>query len=666
MKKLVNLFRPIYWVLLAASAVIAVLTALVDQRIFLISAALWMIAFAYMLITLYFSRRQVENAVQELGRLVAKSQEDTLTEYPFPVMVLRGDREIAWYNQRCQDLVLGGRDWYGHLVQELLPDLPLDKACPPEGYNVKLSGRMFTAYVIRADSDDMYVLYFIDDDKLKFYANEYFQSRPAVLLMMVDNYEELFQNAKEKERGLVMGEIEGCIDTFIEGHNGLVRKLYRETYMAIVEERHLQEIIKERFSILDSVRKVRGSDKMIQPTMSIGVGRGGKLLRETEQLAQQALDMALGRGGDQAAIKTQNGYEFYGGVSKTIEKRNKVRTRIVANALAEIVMASDKVLIMGHRMGDLDSLGASIGMLGAVEQLGKPAFVAINKNTTLAGPLLQMVLEKGYGDRMLMPAEALEMVTPHTLLVIVDTHIENLVESKELYEACRNVVVIDHHRKMVGHIANAVIFYHEPYASSASEMVTELAQYLGENTRIRAPEAAALLAGITLDTKNFTIRTGVRTFEAAAYLRRMGADTVQVRQLFSSSMSAYQQKSALVSTAEIHHGCAITGTDASDIPDIRIAAPQAADELLTISGVSASFVMYDKDGSVNISARSLGAINVQLIMEKLGGGGHQTMAAAQLAGKNLEEARELLVEAINEYFAENGDPSLPEEEHNGK
>ena len=661
MKNLVNLFRPIYWVLLAVSAVIAVLTALIDQRIFLISAALWMIALAYMLITLYFSRRQVESAIQEIGRQVAKVQDDTLTEYPFPVMVLREDKEIAWYNQICQDLVLDGGDFYGHSVQELLPDIPLDKPCPAEGYNVKMAGRMFTAYVVHSQSDEMYVMYFINDDQLKFYANEYFQSHPAVLLMMVDNYEELFQNAKEKERGLVMGEIEGCIDSFIERHSGMVRKLYRETYMAIVEERHLQEIIKERFSILDSVRKVRGSDQMIQPTMSIGVGRGGKLLRETEQLAQQALDMALGRGGDQAAIKTQNGYEFYGGVSKTIEKRNKVRTRIVANALAEIVLASDKVIIMGHRMGDLDSLGASIGMLGAVEQLGKQAYVAINKNTTLATPLLNMVLENGYGDRIIMPGEALEMVTPHTLLIIVDTHIENLVESKELYEACRNVVVVDHHRKMVGHIANAVIFYHEPYASSASEMVTELAQYLGENTRIKAPEAAALLAGITLDTKNFTIRTGVRTFEAAAYLRRMGADTVQVRQLFSSSMGAYQQKSALVSTAEIHHGCAITGTDANDIPDIRIAAPQAAEELLTISGVNASFVMFDKDGSVNINARSLGSINVQLIMEKLGGGGHQTMAGAQLAGKNIEEAREMLVEAINKYFTENGSPSPLEE-----
>ncbi|MEG1942923.1 MAG: DHH family phosphoesterase, partial [Angelakisella sp.] len=365
-----------------------------------------------------------------------------------------------------------------------------------------------------------------------------------------------------------------------------------------------------------------------------------------------ALDMALGRGGDQAAVKLRSGYEFYGGVSKGVEKRNKVRTRIVANAISEVVATSNNILIMGHRFSDLDCLGSAIGICAGLKQCGKPVNIVLNTETTLAQPLYEKMLDEGYGELIVSPENAMPLASKDTLLIIVDTHVKTLVESQEVYNACKNIVVIDHHRKMVNHIDNAIIFFHEPYASSASEMAAELVQYLSDRPKITVGEAESMLAGIMLDTKSFTIRTGVRTFEAAAFLRKMGADTIEVRKLFSSSMETYQQRSRLVSSAEIYRGCAISYTEAAAaVEDIRIVSAQAADELLTISDVEASFVLYEYTGGTAISARSMGDLNVQVIMEMLGGGGHMTMAAVQLAEVSMEDARQRLLTAIDSYLA---------------
>ena len=338
-----------------------------------------------------------------------------------------------------------------------------------------------------------------------------------------------------------------------------------------------------------------------------------------------------------------------------MEKRNKVRTRIMANAISEVARTCDNIYIMGHRLADLDSLGSAIGMYAGLKYLGKPCHIVLDTEKNLAQSLYKTIVgsDSSYAGAFITPYRALDSVTKNTLLIVVDTHIPAILESRELYEACRNVVVIDHHRKMVNHIDNAIIFFHEPYASSASEMVTELVQYFSDGKlRLSVEEAEALLAGIMLDTKNFTLHTGVRTFEAAAFLRRMGADTVEVRRLFSSTMAAYQERSHLVSAAEIYHHCAVayTGDTAGDI---HVVAPQAADDLLTISGVDASFVLFETEGTVNISARSMGSVNVQIIMENMGGGGHQTMAGAQVKNKPLEACRQELLTAIDQYFEEN-------------
>ncbi|MCI8501189.1 MAG: DHH family phosphoesterase, partial [Oscillospiraceae bacterium] len=354
-------------------------------------------------------------------------------------------------------------------------------------------------------------------------------------------------------------------------------------------------------------------------------------------------------GGDQAVVKTVNGYDFYGGISKGIEKHTRVKSRIIATALLELVETSENVIVMGHRASDLDCVGSAVALAQAIRRLGKPAIVAIDRKSSLASSLITKVSENGAENLFVHPDVAKDYVSRRTLLIIVDTHNPLFVESNELYKLCKNVVVIDHHRKMVNYIDNAVIFHHEPFASSTSEMVSELLQYFGDRCRPTREDAEALLSGIMLDTRNFAIRTGVRTFEAAAYLRRIGADTVAVRKLFSSTMDDYQRRSSLVQNAEIYRNCAIA-VSSQNFEDIRIVAPQAADELLGINEVAASFVIYNTGGGISLSARSMGELNVQVVMEYLGGGGHHTMAGAQLKDVTAEEAKEKLLAAIDHYY----------------
>ena len=534
-----------------------------------------------------------------------------------------------------------------------MPQVDLAGEMGPDGQNVMVGDRMFTLYYLRTDrqAEPVYVLYFFDDHDLKIYAKEYFDSRPWVMLMVIDNFSELFLDAKENERSKTMGEIEHIIETFAEENHGLLKKLEKDRYIAVIEDRYMRQVEASRFQLLDQIRSITAGDR-ISATMSIGVGSKEGSLHESEALARQALDMALGRGGDQAAVKLRDGYEFFGGVSKGVEKRNKVRTRIVANAITEIIQTSQNILVMGHRFADLDCVGAAVGLCAGLRNMGRTAHIVLDQERSLAQSLVDRVKAEGLGDLFLSPEAALETLGQDTLLFVVDTHVKTLLESPTVYAGCRNVVVIDHHRKMVDHIDNAIIFFHEPYASSACEMVAELDQYLGEKQKISTVEAEAMLSGIMLDTKNFTLRTGVRTFEAAAYLRRMGADTVEVRKLFASTIDAYRSKAQLVASAQEYRGCAIACTE-REVPDIRIIASQAADELLNISGVDASFLLFTSGTGVNISARSMGEVNVQVIMESLGGGGHLTMAAAQLPDITMEETKLRLREAIDNYFEAN-------------
>ena len=360
--------------------------------------------------------------------------------------------------------------------------------------------------------------------------------------------------------------------------------------------------------------------------------------------------MALGRGGDQAAVKSKNGFEFYGGVSRSVEKRSKVKSRIIATALHDLIVQSDDVIIMGHKMSDLDSVGSAVGVWRICQMCHKPACIVVDEKRTLSEKLLAQFKDADHEGCLRTPDEMENQVSPRTLVIIVDTHMARMVESETIYKRAKNVVVIDHHRKCVGHIDNAVIFYHETSASSASELVTELIQYMpsDKETRLTAVEAQALLAGITLDTRNFALHTGVRTFEAAAYLRRMGAQTQAVKKLFNSSLESYAYRAQLVTDAELYMGCAVVVAD--ELPEhMDVVIPQAANDLLTIDGVEASFVAVNTGSQISISARSMGDLNVQVVMETLGGGGHLTMAGAQLRGVTVDEARKRLFDAITQY-----------------
>lgn len=647
-----NLYRPLYLVLLLVSGIAVASSYVVDKGYFYTWALVWVLCAVAVLIKGYWISRDNKRFFDCIREAVFGIQKDSLTAFPMATTIARGNGEIVWMNDQFRQSVAGDGQLLGSSIFELLPDVDFTQGTFTDGYSVTVSQHQYTAYVVRTDqhAEQVYLVYMIDDNDLKTYTREYFDSRPSVLLMVIDNYTELFTDSKENERSKLMGEIEHIIESFAEENQALLRKLDKDRYVAVIEERHMKSIIARRFDVLDKIRAVVTGER-IPVTMSIGVGSKEGDLHDSEAMARQALDMALGRGGDQAAVKLRGGYEFYGGVSKGVEKRNKVRTRIVANAISEVVATSNNILIMGHRFSDLDCLGSAIGICAGLKQCGKPVNIVMNTETTLAYPLYEKMLDEGYGELVISPENALPLAGKDTLLIIVDTHVKSLVESPEVFDACKNVVVIDHHRKMVNHIDNAIIFFHEPYASSASEMAAELVQYLSDRPKITVGEAESMLAGIMLDTKSFTIRTGVRTFEAAAFLRKMGADTIEVRKLFASSMENYQQRSRLVASAEIYHSCAISYTESAAVEDIRIVSAQAADELLTISGVEASFILYEYTGGTAISARSLGEFNVQVIMEMLGGGGHMTMAAVQMTDVNLEDARQRLLTSIDSYLA---------------
>lgn len=566
-----------------------------------------------------------------------------------PVVVL-ADGDMIWYNEAFRTEILNGTDMMLLPVSRAVPGFSQETAQGKAGQNILLDKKKYTAYGSSMQTEkEIFIAYFIDDTVLKNNAEEYLATRPSVMLITVDTYDEVLKQMKESERAHIAGEIDLALERFIGATTGFLRRISASRYIAVVEERHMRRIIEDRFAILDRAREIGEEPGTV--TLSIGVGRGAATLREAESMAVQALDMALGRGGDQAAVKSaEEGFTFYGGVSRSVEKRSKVRSRIIASAIRDLMAQSESVLIMGHRASDLDALGAAVGMLRFAKLCDKPAAIVVNEKQSLAANLVEEFRKAGRGSDFITPEEAEKYIDKNTLLVIVDTHLKAILESPALYDAAKTVVVIDHHRKCVGHIEDSVVFYHEPYASSASELVSELLQYIDmpKENKLTALEAQALLAGIMLDTRNFALHTGVRTFEAAAYLRRMGAQTQAVKKLFNTSFESYAYKAQLVTDAEIYMGCAVVFSD--NLPaEVNVAVPQAANDLLTIDGVEASFVAVDNGQQISVSARSMGEVNVQIIMEKLGGGGHLTMAGAQLKDTSLAEAKRRLLSAISEY-----------------
>ena len=599
------------------------------------------IAAAAVGLLLYAYRSQIRY-IARLNEACETAELETMRRLPMGLCILNETGMLLQANELFQDEVIDGADLFGRSLLDVIPfkpGAPEQEICVDQRYY-----RVTSMPYEEEDSGRLTVYLWEDITELRGLRSAYESSRPCVVLMVVDNYEDLIQNAKESVRLEVSVAIERLLEAFVAGTNGILRRLKNDRFLAVLEEQHVQELMVGKFKILDDARAIHVDEKNCV-TLSIGVGHGASTLQESETFAAQCLDMALGRGGDQATVKTEGGFRFFGGVSKGVEKKSRAKTRIVAGAIQELIQDSPRVMIMGHRFADLDAVGSACGLAGAIYLMGVSVNVVVDPQKNLSQQLIAMVSEEVGAGLFLSPQQAIEAITDDTLLIIVDTHNKDILDSKELYEAAHRIVVIDHHRKNVNYVDNAVVFHHEPYASSACEMVTELLQYFKLPEPVDQIYADALLSGITLDTKNFVMRTGVRTFEAAAYLRKLGADTVRVRSLFSGSIEAYRARTEIVGAAELHGRYAIACAPA-ETQDIRLVAPQAADELLGISKVDAAFVLYDVNGVVNISARSFGAVNVQVIMEQLGGGGHQTMAAAQISGITIADAREKLLAAI--------------------
>lgn len=576
---------------------------------------------------------------------------------PVPLVVVDIEGKINWYNSKFTDL-LEEKSIMGKSLGAVVGGIQLDQLQNQERQSgIKVGDRIYDIYPNMvaldeaSDSELLIMLYWFDTTDYSTLKTKYEDEKLVVAMINVDNYEDVMNETKEDKIPFVTSEIEKKINLWATRMNGMIKKYQNDKYLVIFEHKYLEHLEAKRFSIVDEVREIDAGNK-IPVTLSIGIGINGTTPAQLEEDAYASLELALGRGGDQAVLRKKNAFEFYGGKTKAVEKRNRVKARVIAHGFRTLVDESARVIVMGHRMPDMDSFGAAVGVYRSVINRGKEAYIVLN---TVTDAILNV--HENFKDnslyRFIDSDKALELLDDDTLVVVVDTHKPSLTECPELVEQSDNVVVIDHHRRSTEFIEKAVLKYLEPYASSTSELIAELIQYMENKPKIEKEEADALLAGITVDTKNFSLKTGVRTFDAAAYLRRQGADTIRVRQLFQDDLETFIDKATIVGTAiRYRESIAISTSDISS-ESIQLIAAQAADDLLNIRGINASFVIAQKtDGMVIISGRSLGEVNVQVILESLGGGGHLEVAGAQFEETDVMTVKEQLIHAIDEYFEE--------------
>ena len=579
------------------------------------------------------------------------------TECPLPMAMVRlGDNGVVWASDRFVTVTGLKERLPEQSIDQLLPGVSMDWLSSGKSeypYDVAVGGRRYRIYGTLVHPEEQMgmllgMIYLSDMTEMYQVRDEYIRSRPVVAIILVDNYEELTMNLSESVISTMDADINSAITTWAEGYHGLLRKLERNRYLLVFEKRDLDNAMQEKFSVLEDVHGI------INPTglaasISIGLGVDGKDFEESYNFAALSIEMALSRGGDQAVIKDRLNFSFYGGRTKEADRRSKVRSRVTANSLLELIGNSSQVFIMGHRNADLDSVGAAMGVACLCRKKNKKFHIVLDKEMNVSKQLLMEIMQvPEYANAFISGDDALLMADNRSTLIVVDTNRPDQVECRPLLDAMSRVCVIDHHRRAAEYIDPVVVNLHEPYASSASELVTELLQYSVEKENVLPIEAKSLMAGIFLDTKNFNVRTGERTFEAAAVLRRLGADTVEVKKLlqsdFQETMAKYQIiKSARLYRKEIAIAALNTGTT-------RVLAAQAADEMLNISGITCSFVMYPDGEKVYISARSMGDVNVQMILEPLGGGGNAATAGAQIPDTSVQLVLDDLVASIEKYY----------------
>lgn len=619
------------------------------------------ILIVYSLLNARSRQKKLVEYIEDVTYNAESAKNNTLMNFPLPIVVFKmKDYQIIWGNQIFFNLFSGKKPSFEVKLNDMVPGFTskwLMEGKSQYSGLVQVNGRKYQLHgnIIRGKNDEndqqrdyMGITYWVDVTEFDNIKLEYENSRPVMAVLVVDNYDELMKNLTDRAKVELRGAIDEKLAQWCEGKNGLLRRYDRDRYMFIFENRYLKEITDKKFDLLEEIHSISNSAG-IHATLSIGVGKDGTM-EENFSFANLAIEMALSRGGDQAVIKNKYNFEFFGGRGMEIETRTKVKSRVTANALSELMKDSSQIMVMGHKLSDLDSIGSAVGVCCIARKLGRTARIVVDPVANTSHKLIDKLKATAeYAEAFISPEDAMVRADSRTLLVVVDTNRPEQVESRSLLESCTRVAVIDHHRRAASYIQNAALTFHEPYASSVCELMSELLQELVEQSDITREEAEAVLSGIVLDTKNFTIRTGERTFDAAAFLRRVGADTSEVKKLLQSDMEHTVAKYGILQSAKLYRGniaIAVPETEQD-----RVVAAQAADELLNVSGIQASIVAYPtKEGGVIVSARSIGEVNVQLLLEKLGGGGNKSAAGAQITNMSIRDAVNSICASIDEYL----------------
>lgn len=616
----------------------------------------------------YYSKQKIEQKKKDLNKYTEGLGRDfdSATKYaifnmPFPIVFIDDDGLITWYNTPFLALIEED-DLINKSISEIVPSFNLTemrKKNDNEYLEIEYMDKSFNVYPnflpdkISSGSGKLTVLYWVEDTEYEDLKRTFVREKAVVVLVDVDNYDDVKNTTPDTHRPIVLAEIDQIINAYFAQHGGLVRKFENDKFLVVINQAGLEAIKTKKFDLLDQIREL-DMGNTIPITLSIGACQSEGSILGSYANASAAIDIALGRGGDQVVVNNGSNFDFYGGKSKALEKRNKVKARVIADALRQLIDQSDQVFVMGHKNPDMDSIGASIGVMRAIDNRDKPAFLVLNA----INPSIRNIMERMEShspemlQRIIKSEEALSIANKESLLIVVDNHKPSMTEEPELLEIIPKVVVIDHHRRGAEFIKDPVLVYLEPYASSASELVTEVLTYMTNEPDLTKFEAEALLAGIMVDTKNFSFQTGVRTFEAASVLKRAGADTTVVKQLFRDDLSTFKNKSMVIQSSKIIFENIAIGRLEEKMDDAILISAQAANELLNINGVEASFVLSQLEDKIHISGRSLGSISVQLILEKLGGGGHLTSAGAQVEKLPIDDAEKLLVETIENYLKE--------------
>lgn len=654
-KKLMRLIEPGMGLVFAILVVFAVIGFFVNIYIGIAELVVTVALYFYLRFSTKQRRKEIKKYLDNMSVTVNTAAAAAATSYPLPMALVRvANDEIIWSNEHFSALRKGKESPFANRIVDVIENFDIrwlingKTECPD---TLLIGERSFRAYgqLIKGNQKNnsmLYALILVDITHYVHLETEIGMIRPAIGIISIDNYDELTKAASDKP--FLLASIDAKVVEWAKKSGGIYVKNDRDRYVIVFEQRKLQTFIDEKFSILDDVRKIVSGN--IPATLSIGIGREGNTYDESWQYARLALDMALSRGGDQVVIKSRTAFEFFGGRSREVEKRTKVKSRVMANAMSDLIKISSRVIIMGHKFSDMDSIGAAAGVVCACRKLGIPANIVMNLNNTSAKVLhdrLNSVSE--YKNIFITPEAAESLCDAKSLLVITDTTNPGFVEAPKLLTLAKKIVVIDHHRRAASYIENADLSMHEPYASSACELVSEILQYIVQPSDILRVEAESLLAGIMLDTKSFSMKTGVRTFEAAAFIRKAGADTIEVKKLFREDMENYFERCNIITSAVRYRETIAIAFSHENVP--RPVAAQAADELLSVNDVDASFVVFRSADTTHISGRSLGDVNIQMIVEQLGGGGSLTTGAAQLGDIPMEKANEMLRMAIDTYYS---------------